>query len=209
MQDVQALRAPPSHKVGPSVDLANNDRPEGDALIQVGDPVKDNGTSGTDIVGQPQLAKSVRDMNPHVPPVDSLINFNEIRQKCERNDVFEPDMFSPYRFAHHRQAYWPDVNRNGMGDELSSIYDRVKATGLPNALQARQLLPTNLNLDMWMKELSLPGEDHQLLQFIRYGFPLGYAGPTSNSSGVDNHRSANDFPQQVSKFIDTEISLGG
>lgn len=135
------------------------------------------------------------------------IDFNEIRQKCERNDVFDSAMFSPSRFIQHRRACWPDINRVGMGAKLSAIYDGVRATGLPNAMEANIPLPSNLNLHMWEQELSLPGEDHQLLQLIKYGFPLGYAGPVSSSSGIDNHRSANDFPEQVGKFIDTEIAL--
>lgn len=109
----------------------------------------------------------------------------------------------------HRKHNWPSVNTDGMGTRLSEIYNWVRASGLPNSIQARQPLPTNLNIPAWEKELSGDGIDAQLLDFIKYGFPLGYCGPISDCQHFPNHKSANDFPDQIQTFIDKEIRLGG
>lgn len=96
-----------------------------------------------------------------------------------------------------------------MGDLLSNIYEAVKATGLPNVCQARHLLPTNLNIPFWAKNLEDNERDRELLDMIVYGFLLGYVGPTSNVQDVGNHPSAVNFPTHIESFIHKEIQLGG
>lgn len=76
-------------------------------------------------------------------------------------------------------------------------------------MQARRHLPTNLKIDVWERELRHEGGDLELLEFIKFGFPLGYAGPISNCKDQKNHKSAIDFPNQVKSFIDKEVLLGG
>ena len=56
-------------------------------------------------------------------------------------------------------------------------------------------------------EFYLAGSDDQLLDFITYGFPMGYLWPESNTVGVKI--SADAFPVQVAAFLDKEINLGG
>ena len=48
-----------------------------------------------------------------------------------------------------------------------------------------------------------------LLDYIIYGFPMGYAGPVSNTVGIPNHTSGTQFPAQVDAFVRKEMSLGG
>lgn len=96
-----------------------------------------------------------------------------------------------------------------MGSDLSHIYNQVKSTGLPNVMGARVPLPTNLNIPVWEYELRGIDEDSELLSMIKYGFPLGYAGPESGSIGIPNHRSASDYPHEVNRFINKEQNLGG
>ena len=47
------------------------------------------------------------------------------------------------------------------------------------------------------------------MDFLRFGFPLGYVGPISDTEGVDNHPSALQYPEQIDQFIEKEIKLGG
>ena len=84
----------------------------------------------------------------------------------------------------------------------------VRSTGLPNAMSARVPVPTKLDLDAWDRNLKYIGGRPQVMDFLRYGFPLGYVGPVSDTAGVDNHPSALDYPVQVQDFIDKEIKRG-
>ena len=93
--------------------------------------------------------------------------------------------------------------------ECKRIYDVVRASGLPNALSARVPLPSKLNVRAWEFYLNQLEDKQNVLDFIIYGFPMGYAGPVSDTVGVDNHPSATKFPVHVSEFIDKEKGLDG
>ena len=74
---------------------------------------------------------------------------------------------------------------------------------------ARATLPTRLNLGAWEHYLGALGERQIVWDFIRFGFPTGYAGPVSDTTGVANHPGAIDYPVHVQEFIDKEIGLDG
>lgn len=128
---------------------------------------------------------------------------------CEGKVLDTSIDLSPYVFSESRRQHWPQPNVLGLGQELSSIYNSVLASGLPNAVGARIQLPTELNLSAWEMNWTNTDEDLELMQYIRCGFPLGYMGPTSDSRGIPNHTSAVNYPSQVSKFVKKEIDLGG
>lgn len=132
-----------------------------------------------------------------------------IKEMCE-SDVFDHSIdTSPHFFARDRRERWPSINHNEMNPDLVRIYESVKAKGLPNALGAQIPVPSNLNLDNWDRLLDNSVDERELLSFIRYGFPLGYMGPVSDTKGVDNHKSAIDFPEQLDNFVEKELSIGG
>ena len=87
------------------------------------------------------------------------------------------------------------------------VYEAVKATGMPNLMGAMIPLSSVLNIPEW--EARLLGVDDQLLDMIKYGFPMGYIGPISPTQYIDNHPSAIQFSQHVNDFIQKEIELGG
>lgn len=105
------------------------------------------------------------------------IPFDKIRQVCESNSDTSDIDLCPTVFKEHRAYSWPTVNTTGMGPRLSDTYDAVKKSGLPNCIHARRPLPTNLNVSVWERELVHEGRDPELYSFIKFGFPLGYAGP--------------------------------
>ena len=61
---------------------------------------------------------------------------------------------------------------------------------------------------MWEHYLTEVHKDPELLSFIKYGFPMGYVGPMSNTRDVTNHTSADMYPVQVEQFIQKEITCG-
>ena len=135
------------------------------------------------------------------------IDFAAIRKVCESNDMSSEIDMSPSAFAAHRIKHWPDMR----GEECQGweeIYKRVKATGVPNAMAARIPLPTSLNIPAWEKYLQDSDDERELLDYVKYGFPMGYMGPVSNTSGIDNHPSAKNYKSNVDSFIKKELSHG-
>ena len=44
---------------------------------------------------------------------------------------------------------------------------------------------------------------------VKFGFPLGYLGPVSDTTAIDNHPSAVNYHKAVTKVIDKEVDMGG
>lgn len=142
-------------------------------------------------------------------PEGSKIDYSSIRLHCENNDSSIVIDASPEAFRYDRIDNWPSVSDVGMDKNLSNIYAQVKNTGVPNFMEAKAPLPTDLHLQAWEDILENNYDDQQLLSFITFGFPVGYLGPPSNTLGTPNHKSATDFPDQISLFIRKETKLGG
>jgi len=89
---------------------------------------------------------------------------------------------------------------------MLSIYEAVKAHGVPNYRGARIKLPTNLCLGEWEKEIKdMP--DGELLDYLIYGFPVSYRGPIPTPNTA-NHASALHHPSDVTKYVTTEVAEG-
>lgn len=133
--------------------------------------------------------------------------FDRIRDICDDNNLANVTGPDPHRLASHRVKHWPHAN--GLPTELAMIYDNVRQSGIPNVLGVRHTLPTKLNLAEWRATFGQYTEYAELLDFIEFGFPMGYLGPESNYDQKYNHSSANDFSKDIDKFLSKEISLGG
>lgn len=79
--------------------------------------------------------------------------FANVKKMCDEDNELAVAGPSPYTLALHRSETWP--NPKGLPGELATIYDIVRKSGLPNALGARQTLPSNLNLAQWCEVLDL------------------------------------------------------
>ena len=136
--------------------------------------------------------------------------FDDIRRFCEGSLPFDrPVDARPQAVAAHHIQYWPDMLAGPSREALVHIYKAVKATGLPNAMKARIPVPSNLNIPAWEHYLGNIGDRERVLDFVKYGFPTGYAGPVSDTKDTPNHPSATDFPAHVEEFIAKEIELQG
>ena len=137
--------------------------------------------------------------------------FDRIREMCVK-DLTDSDIdTSPTAFRDHRVRTWPQMVSQ-MGSEKSAslvrIYDAVKQTGVPNCMGARIQLESDLNIQAWERYADMESDEAQLLEMIKFGFPLGYMGPPSNTLHVVNHSSAIEFADQVQSFIDKEVAEG-
>ena len=138
---------------------------------------------------------------------DNYPDFVYIKHICQFDRIRPEIDLTPQAFASHRKTEWPDADFGDRHNDLSCIYESVRATGVPNIMGARTLVPSALNIPAW--EAHLLGVDDQLLDMIKYGFPMGYIGPVSPTQDIDNHPSAKQFSHHVRDFIQKEIDLGG
>ena len=131
---------------------------------------------------------------------------------CTKDQYDLPIDTSPYAFADYRARTWPFPSTVfSMSNDFShytAIYDAVRATGLPNCLGARIPLPSSLNLEAWRLYIDTDTDEVDLLQYLQFGFPLGYLGPISPTHDTQNHDSASRFPAHIDHFISTEKEAG-
>ena len=145
---------------------------------------------------------------PAAPHTYTVPDFDAIRKVCETNDDTHSMDTHPRVFRDYRRHEWPTFSENTAPNDLVFIYNTVRETGLPNCMKARIELPSNLHLDKWAEYLGDAPEDTELLDFLRFGFPLGYMGPTSHVDGNVNHPSTTKYPEHVDQFIKKELSEG-
>ena len=81
---------------------------------------------------------------------------------------------------------------------------RVAMSGKPN-LGCRIQLHPNFNLPLWERELR-KYEDKNLVNFLRFGFPLGMQSRKGlDRKVIENHSLAQQFSEHVKKCIDKEL----
>ena len=85
---------------------------------------------------------------------------------------------------------------------LLGIYEQVVARGASNIMTALLQLPSNLVFDEWEQLLDTP-EDNTIMDFLKYGFPVGYMGPVPTPSA--NHLFANRHRQDLATYITKEL----
>ena len=89
-----------------------------------------------------------------------------------------------------------------------NITNIIRDTGQPNYKYARIPIKSGLKVETWEKYLR-DYSDKRVLQCIKFGFPLSLINPNElNNTQITNHFSACQYPKQVQKYIDKEVSLG-
>ena len=116
----------------------------------------------------------------------------------------------PANLAETRRMEWPSPAALGHKyPTLACLYTAVHKSGLPNAMESRVELPTNLNVEQWLNIATGHPDDNIVLDGIRYGFHSQYWGPPrpTHQPGY-NHVSAQAYPRQVNEYVAKEISEG-
>ena len=98
-------------------------------------------------------------------------------------------------------------NRNPDTADLLDIHDHVKSTGNFNFMDAQISVPSQLRVDRWDSYLKDYWDD-QLKFLIRYGFPIDFNNKILLSSEENNHSSATEFPDLVTKYFHDEGRFG-
>ena len=90
---------------------------------------------------------------------------------------------------------------------LLEVHEIVKMTEKPNFLQARIPIQSQLNVKAWEK--ALEGYwDRQLLELVKFGFPLDFYHACTLDQYTGNHSSANDFPDDIEAYLEEELAYG-
>ena len=92
---------------------------------------------------------------------------------------------------------------NNISDPIQQHY-HVKSTGLPNFLSARIQLQSQLNVDYWEAVLK-DYWDQQLVQLLRFGFPLDFNRWCTLRCENKNHASATHFPKDIDAYLQEEM----
>jgi hypothetical protein len=88
-----------------------------------------------------------------------------------------------------------------------NTYTEVRRTGTHNYACARIPLCTKLNIQAW-RDLTRGHEDTLLCEMLEFGFPLGFEPVSVPTPTWTNHQSAQAFPRDVHRFLDTEVGHG-
>ena len=150
-----------------------------------------------------------RDQDQEVTVSAPQIDFEAVRNMCRIDKIDQSVDLSPQAFMAHRKVNWPTANvcHDEPHSQYINIYNAVKATGLPNCMGARRQVPSALNISAWEKYIDHDSDEYDILEYIKFGFPLGYMGPISNTQGISNHPSASNYKLDVDKFVKTELDL--
>ena len=91
---------------------------------------------------------------------------------------------------------------------LVELHEEVKKHNLPNYLGAHIPVTSQMNIHAW--ESLLEGYwDKQLLECLKFGFPLGFNRTCPLKHDKENHKLAVEFPEHVTKCIGEEQKFGG
>ena len=91
--------------------------------------------------------------------------------------------------------------------DIVELHKTVRAHGIPNFMGAHIPLHTQLNIQKWEEVLS-EYWDQQLVQCLKYGFPMGFNQDCDLRHVIENHKSASDYPLQVQAYIKKELHFG-
>ena len=146
----------------------------------------------------------------------SEIICTNVKNKKARCDVQTPifDLWKnqvdfTFGFVPLQEQVLPTVNiHDGVfSGSLLETHELVKATGKPNFLQARIPIQSQLNVEQWEKAL-VGYWDRQLLDLLKYGFPLDFNRACDLGQYTGNHSSAIEFPKDIEAYLQEELSYG-
>ena len=90
---------------------------------------------------------------------------------------------------------------------LRDIFNLVKGSGTFNSAFSRVRVPSGLNVEAWREYLA-GYQDQNLVDYLEFGWPVGFSRAQALHTAESNHPSATKFPQHVSHYIQTEIAHG-
>ena len=84
------------------------------------------------------------------------------------------------------------------------VYDKVTSFGVPNYRGARIKINTRLDFQVWYSLLQ-GYKDLQVLEFMAFGWPVGFHSNTIPKLSLPNHTSSLSHPKEVDKYIEKRL----
>lgn len=135
---------------------------------------------------------------------DTLIPCTQIRSQDKPSELLTPTELAT---GHQNPPSTEAMDNKACQQMYMKIYDVVRASKVPNYLQARIPLPHALNMPMWRHYLS-DYHDQQVCDFLEFGWPMNYTGDAPLQPSWSNHTSALSHPAHINKYIVTETHHG-
>ena len=97
------------------------------------------------------------------------------------------------------------IEHSDMAEWMQQAHKEVAKHNKPNYLGARVQVVSQLNIPLW-KSLLADYKYSRVVDYLQFGFPVGLDYENFNfKQQVDNHASANKFPEAVDAYITTEL----
>ena len=120
-----------------------------------------------------------------------------------------------FRVLKDGQCTWVENVVDGKIDvgfsELEQFYfnahSRIIESGVPNYRGEKIELPSHLNTQIWEEKL-MGYEDKEVVDFLKYGFPVGYSRSMLPVSEIKNHSGANLYPDYIDNYVRKEVDEG-
>ena len=97
-------------------------------------------------------------------------------------------------------------------DLQTQMYDvmlanKVLDSGVPNRFGCCIPVKSNWNHEL-LSQLLLNYEDQELLEWLKYGFPLPWEGVVPPTPSTVNHKGATMYPECIDNYIEKELHMG-
>ena len=117
-------------------------------------------------------------------------------------------LVNPTDYARTISAVWPSPTAEAyaVAPFHMRLYADVARSGVPNYMNVRRDVPSQLNCNAWDTALA-DYHDKELCQFMRYGWPVSFTASDPLLSTPKNYASALRHPAVISKFINKELEM--
>ena len=186
-----------------------------DQMVEVNNSsvdVKTNQRKKTAVIGNNTNTLKVNNISECAYSHPGLVLYDHTTDGGTIQDVYLPDKSHGHISLSREKHEFIGPDREPIEVKSTHQYlkmaETIRRTGLPNYRAARLPIKSGLNLEAWEYHLK-DYPDKRLIQYLKFGFPLSIKDPhTLKNKEISNHFSAMAFPEQVSMYLDKEISLG-
>lgn len=100
----------------------------------------------------------------------------------------------------------PWLSRATVQQDLE-LATQIQESGCPNVVGCRIQVQSNWNFDL-LDLLVTETQDREVLQYLRYGWPINYLKTEDPIPTFKNHRGATEFPDTIDEYIQRELGEG-
>ena len=125
---------------------------------------------------------------------------------CDGNNYYDDTRLLNVEVLPRPKCPWPPIF---VGDIFNVVWmsEQVRMSGEYNFQKCKINVPSGLNICIWKKELA-NYHDKVIVDYLNYGWPIGYDSNVFCKTREGNHKSALDFYESIDKYITNELKYG-